>query len=48
MCDEVRKLSAIRLDAKILGWPRKTVEEQRQPRNSYVNDSLADEIQRAG
>jgi hypothetical protein len=46
MCGELKKLSAIRLDAKILCCPRETVGEQRQPHKSCVNEILADEIQR--
>ena len=45
--DEPRKLIAIRLDAKVLGWLRKTAEEKGLPYQSLVNEILADEMRKA-
>ena len=46
--DEPRKLIAIRLDAKVLGWLRKTAEKKGLPYQSLVNDILASEMRKAG
>lgn len=46
--DEPRKLIAIRLDAKVLSWLRKTAETKGRPYQSLVNDILASEMQKAG
>jgi uncharacterized protein (DUF4415 family) len=46
--DEPRKLIAIRLDAKVLNWLRKTAEEKGTPYQSLVNDILADQMRKAG
>lgn len=45
--DEPRKLIAIRLDAKVLGWLRKTAEEKGLPYQSLVNEILAHEMRKA-
>lgn len=45
--DEPRKLIAIRLDAKVLGWLRKTAEEKGLPYQSLVNEILAHEMWKA-
>lgn len=45
--DEPRKLIAIRLDAKVLGWLRKTAKKKRLPYQSLVNDILAGEMRKA-
>ena len=45
--DEPRKLIAIRLDAKVLGWLRKTAEKKGLPYQSLVNEILADEMRKA-
>lgn len=45
--DEPRKLIAIRLDAKVLGWLRKTAEKKGLPYQSLVNEILAEEMKRA-
>jgi hypothetical protein len=39
--DEPRKLIAIRLDAKVLSWLRKTAEKKGLPYQSLVNEILA-------
>ena len=45
--DEPRKLIAIRLDAKVLSWLRKTAETKGQPYQSLVNEILAEEMRKA-
>ena len=45
--DEPRKLIAIRLDAKVLGWLRKTAEKKGLPYQSLVNEILAEEMRKA-
>jgi uncharacterized protein (DUF4415 family) len=45
--DELRKLIAIRLDAKVLGWLRKTAEKKGLPYQSLVNEILASEMRKA-
>ena len=45
--DEPRKLIAIRLDAKVLGWLRKTAEKKGPPYRSLVNQILAEEMREA-
>jgi uncharacterized protein (DUF4415 family) len=45
--DEPRKLIAIRLDAKVLGWLRKTAEKRGLPYQSLVNEILASEMRKA-
>jgi predicted DNA binding CopG/RHH family protein len=45
--DEPRKLIAIRLDAKILGWVRKTAAKKGLPYQSLVNEILATEMRKA-
>ena len=45
--DEPRKLIAIRLDAKVLSWLRKTAEKKGQPYQSLVNEILAEEMRSA-
>lgn len=45
--DEPRKLIAIRLDAKVLAWLRKTAEKKGLPYQSLVNDILSGEMQKA-
>lgn len=47
MGDEPRKLIAIRLDAKVLGWLRKTAEKKGLPYQSLVNEILAEEMRKA-
>ena len=47
MGDEPRKLIAIRLDAKVLGWLRKTAEKKGLPYQSLVNEILASEMRKA-
>ena len=42
--DEPRKLIAIRLDAKVLGWLRKTAQEKGLLSQSLVNEILAGEM----
>lgn len=44
---EPKKLIAIRLDPKILGWVRKTAEEKGLPYQSLINDILAREMKKA-
>lgn len=46
--DEPRKLIAIRLDPKVLGWLRKTAEKKGLPYQSLVNEILAEEMRKAG
>jgi uncharacterized protein (DUF4415 family) len=45
--DEPRKLIAIRLDAKVLDWLRKTAEKKGLPYQSLVNEILAGEMRKA-
>jgi len=45
--DEPRKLIAIRLDAKVLGWLRKSAEKKGLPYQSLVNQILAEEMRKA-
>ena len=45
--DEPRKLIAIRLDAKVLGWLRETAEKKGLPYQSLVNEILASEMRKA-
>ena len=47
MGDEPRKLIAIRLDAKVLSWLRKTAEKKGLPYQSLVNEILASEMRKA-
>jgi len=47
MGDEPRKLIAIWLDVKVLGWLRKTAEQKGLPYQSLVNEILADEMRKA-
>jgi uncharacterized protein (DUF4415 family) len=46
MGDEPRKLIAIRLDAKVLSWLRKTAEKKGLPYQSLVNEILASEMRK--
>ena len=45
--DEPRKLIAIGLDSKILGWLRETAEKKGLPYQSLVNQILAEEMKKA-
>jgi uncharacterized protein (DUF4415 family) len=45
--DEPRKLIAIRLDAKVLAWLRKTAAKKGLPYQSLVNEILASEMRKA-
>jgi uncharacterized protein (DUF4415 family) len=45
--DEPRRLIAIRVDAKILAWLRRTAEELGVPYQSLVNQILAGEMRKA-
>jgi uncharacterized protein (DUF4415 family) len=45
--EEPRKLIAIRLDAKVLGWLRKTAAKKGLPYQSLVNEILASEMRKA-
>jgi len=45
--DEPRKLIAIRLDAKVLGWLRETAKKKGLPYQSLVNEILASEMRKA-
>jgi len=45
--EEPRKLIAIRLDAKVLGWLRKTAEKKGLHYQSLVNEILASEMRKA-
>jgi uncharacterized protein (DUF4415 family) len=45
--DEPRKLIAIRLDAKVLSWLRKTAEKKGLPYQTLVNEILAEEMKKA-
>lgn len=44
---EPRKMIAIRLDPKVLAWARKTAEEKGLPYQSFINQVLAREMQKA-
>ena len=46
--DQPRKLIAIRLDPKVLGWLRRTAEKKGLPYQSLVNEILAEEMRKAG
>ena len=45
--DEPRKLIAIRLDAKVLSWLRKTAEKKGKPYQSLVNEILVEQMRKA-
>ena len=45
--EEPRKLIAIRLDPKVLGWLRKTADKKGLPYQSLVNKILAEEMRKA-
>ena len=45
--DEPRKLIAIRLDAKVLSWLRKTAAKKGTPYQSLVNEILAEQMRKA-
>jgi uncharacterized protein (DUF4415 family) len=45
--DEARKLIAIRLDPKVLGWLRQTAEKKGLPYQSLINEILAGEMKKA-
>src|SRR3989338_1566708 len=45
--DEPRKLIAIRMDAKVLAWLRKTADRKGLPYQSLVNEILAEEMRKA-
>jgi uncharacterized protein (DUF4415 family) len=45
--DEPRKLIAIRLDASVLGWLRRTAKKKGLPYQSLVNEILAGEMRKA-
>jgi uncharacterized protein (DUF4415 family) len=45
--DRPRKLIAIRLDPKVLGWVRETAAKRRLQYQSLINDILAKEMKRA-
>jgi uncharacterized protein (DUF4415 family) len=45
--DEPRKLIAIRLDPRVLGWLRKSAEKKGLPYQSLVNEILAEEMRKA-
>jgi uncharacterized protein (DUF4415 family) len=45
--DEPRKLIAIRLDPKVLGWLRKTAQKKGLAYQSLVNQILAEEMRKA-
>src|SRR3989304_2121467 len=45
--NEPRKLIAIRLDPKVLGWLRRTAEKKGLPYQSLVNEILAGEMGKA-
>jgi uncharacterized protein (DUF4415 family) len=47
MGDEPRKLIAIRLDAKVLSWLRKTAAKKGTPYQSLVNEILAEQMRKA-
>ncbi len=45
--DEPRRLIAIRLDPKVLGWLRRTAKKKGLPYQSLVNQILAEEMRKA-
>ena len=45
--DEPRKLIAIRLDASVLGWLRRTAKKKGLPYQSFINEILAGEMRKA-
>jgi predicted DNA binding CopG/RHH family protein len=45
--DEPRKLIAIRLNAKVLGWLRKTADKKGLPYQSLVDRILAERMRKA-
>jgi len=45
--DEAKRLIAIRLDAKVLRWIRKTADEKGRPYQSLINDILEREMRKA-
>ena len=45
--EEPRKMIAIRLDPKVLGWLRETAEKKGLPYQSLVNQILAEEMKKA-
>ena len=45
--DELRRLIAIRMDAKVLEWLRKAAVEKGMPYQSLINDILAERMKRA-
>ena len=45
--DEPRRLIAIRLDSKVLGWLRRTAASKGLPYQSLVNEILAEEMKKA-
>jgi predicted DNA binding CopG/RHH family protein len=45
--EEPRKLIAIRLDAKVLGWLRKTAEKKGLPYQLLIDEILADAMWKA-
>jgi len=45
--EEPRKLIAIRLDPKVLGWLRETAEKKGLPYQSLVNQILAEKMKKA-
>ena len=47
MGDEPRKLIAIRLDAKVLGWLARPPRKKGMPYQSLVNEVLASEMRKA-
>ena len=47
LSDEPRKLIAIRLDARVLGWLRRTAKKKGLPYQSLVNEILAGEMRKA-
>ena len=47
MGDEPRKLIAIRLDPKVVGWLRRTAKKKGLPYQSLVNEILAEEMRKA-
>ena len=47
VCDKPRKLIAIRLDAKVLGWLHKAAEKKELPYQSLVNEIFASEMKKA-
>jgi uncharacterized protein (DUF4415 family) len=44
--EEPRKVIAIRLDAKVLSWLRKTAEKKKLPYQSLVNKIFAEEMRK--